>query len=479
VVQVTDGECDYGEPRWSWGGERIAFTAVAREQNTVMGQGQVMVSEYGSGEIERLMPEWQGPAVSPQWRRDDGAIVFAGHAGEPPVHHGTFFHVWLYDIEAGEARELTGDLDQTVGNFAVADQRAGLTNITMKWPGGEGRIYFLLTEAGATHLYSVTEGGEWQKEVGGKSVTFEYSPSETGVVVYGQASPERPGDLYLLRDGEVERLTVLNRWLASRELSEPREYWYEGLEGAKVHAWEMKPVGYEEGKVYPTIVYVHCSMFSWDFNHEFQCLANTGYVVAYFNQQGTQAGYGQACTETDKGEKGRWGYEEVMLGVDDLVDRDYVDGERLGVTGGSCGGYLTNWIVGHTDRFSAAVTQRSVVNDISMFGTSDFGPENVEGGEDTSLWKDVTVFWKQSPLAYADKVRTPLLIIHSEEDHRCALEQAEQLFAALRWMGREVEMVIFRGEHHGLSRGGRPGNRIERQHRILDWFKRYLGTEPK
>ena len=163
-----------------------------------------------------------------------------------------------------------------------------------------------------------------------------------------------------------------------------------------------------------------------------------------------------------------------MLGVDDLLTRSYIDPERMGVTGGSCGGFLTNWIIGHTDRFKAAVTQRSVVNEISMFGTSDIGPE-MTAGETTGVpWTSLESMWRQSPLAYADKIHTPLLILHATEDHRCALEQAEQLYAALRWLKRPVEMVIFVGESHGLTRGGRPGNRIEHLKRIKGWFDRYL-----
>jgi len=150
----------------------------------------------------------------------------------------------------------------------------------------------------------------------------------------------------------------------------------------------------------------------------------------------------------------------------------------LGVTGGSCGGFMTNWIVGHTDRFAAAVTQRSISNQISFFGTADIGPECTEGETGHNPWTNLESVWRQSPLAYAANIHTPLLIIHSDEDYRCPLEQAEQLFAALRWMGREVELVIFQGESHGLSRGGRLGNRIDRQRRILDWFQRYLGTDP-
>jgi dipeptidyl aminopeptidase/acylaminoacyl peptidase len=136
---------------------------------------------------------------------------------------------------------------------------------------------------------------------------------------------------------------------------------------------------------------------------------------------------------------------------------------------------MTNWIVGHTNRFAAAVTQRSVVNLVSKFGTSDNGPEQATSEGAQPPWVDVDTLWRSSPLAYAHQVQTPLLILHSEEDHRCPLSQAEELFAALRWLGREVELVVFEGEHHGLSRSGRPGNRIERQRRIIAWFDRYLG----
>jgi Tol biopolymer transport system component len=167
-LQLTDGECDYSEPRWSWDGTRIAFSGMAREQNTTLGQGQILVCDYASGSIDRLMPEWQGVAASPQWRADDGAVAFTGHAEPPPVNRRRFSHVWLYELENGKSRDLTADLDQMVGNYAVADQRAGLANITVKWPGGQGRIYFLLTDQGATHLYSVTAAGAWRQELGGK-----------------------------------------------------------------------------------------------------------------------------------------------------------------------------------------------------------------------------------------------------------------------------------------------------------------------
>ena len=172
------------------GWRRLACTAMARERNIPLGHGQIGILDLESGEQEMLMAGWRGAAVSPQWRGDDGAIAFAGFDDEPPVNTRHFYGVWLCELESRQAKALTEDLDQTVGNYAVADQRAGLANITIKWPGGEGRIYYLLTKGGATHLYSVTESGAWQEEVGGKAVAFEYSGAVGGRVVYGAGEPE-------------------------------------------------------------------------------------------------------------------------------------------------------------------------------------------------------------------------------------------------------------------------------------------------
>lgn len=479
LSQLTDSECDYAEPRWSHGGDRIAFTAVAREQNVDLGQGAIFICDAAGGAPRPLLPGWVGQSRSPAWGPDDRTIAFAGHTHPAPTNRRIFAMPYLADVAAGTARPLAPQLDQEVGNYAISDQRKGLSNITVRWPAGDPWIYFLLTAQGATHLYRVSPEGACEALVAEPAVVFEYGPAAGGRVLYGKADPRNPGDIYLLEGGASRRLTALNSWLGDRWLAEPQEYWYDGVEGAKVHAWVMDPPGLDKGRRHPLILYVHCSMFSWDFSHEFQCLAAAGYVVAYFNQRGTTAGYGQAWTRASEGDQGGKDFQEIMLGLDDLLGRrPYIDQGRMGVTGGSCGGFMTNWIVGHSDRFAAAVTQRSISNQVSFFGTSDIGPECTLGETSDDPWSDLGALWRQSPIAYAANVRTPLLILHSDEDHRCALEQAEQLFAALRWMEREVELVIFEGENHGLSRGGRPGNRIERLRRIQGWFQRYLGTRP-
>jgi dipeptidyl aminopeptidase/acylaminoacyl peptidase len=476
LTAITDSECDYSAPKWSLRGDRLAFVAMAREQNTPLGYGQIVICDVPDGTLRPLLPDWQGTAVSPVWGSDDRFIAFAGHNSPPPVNRRNFWQPYLADVEAGTARKLGDDIDEEVGNYAVADQRKGLANVTVKWAAGDTHIYYLLTEQGATNLFRSDTAGHYERIISGNSVTFEYSPAVGGTVAFGQADPSNPGELYLWRQGQSSKLSDFNPWLRDHQLAVPEEYWYDGVDGAKVHAWIMKPLNLQPGMKYPTILYVHCSMFSWDFNHEFQVYANTGFVVAYFNQRGTTAGYGQAWTHASEGDQGGRDYQEIMLGVDELVSRPYVDGSRMGVTGGSCGGFMTNWIVGHTDRFKAAVTQRSITNQVSFFGTSDIGPECTEGEIGTNAWKDLEATWRQSPIAYAAHINTPLLILHADEDYRCALEQAEELFAILRWLGKEVELVIFEGENHSLTRGGRPGNRIEHQRRIRGWFEKYLGT---
>lgn len=473
--QVTSAQADHAEPAWATTRDALAYVRVAREQEVAEGWGQVFVVDDLGAEPRPLLPHWSGAARSPQWGDGDRHVAFAGHDAPPPVNRRMFMQPWLADVAAGTARPLAHAVDQEVGNYAVSDSRKGLSNITVKWPVGGSWIYYLITEAGSAHVYRVATDGRYERVDDGPHVTFEYAPSAGGRLAVGRADPSCPGDLFVHEpDGAIRRLTRLNPWLADHELASPEEVWVEGLDGDRVQGWVLKPVGFEEGRRYPTIEYVHCSMFSWDFSHEFQCLANAGYVVHYVNQRGTSAGFGQAWTRASEGDQGGRDYEETMRLVDWLVAQPYVDAERMGVTGGSCGGFMTNWIVGHTGRFKAAVTQRSITNQISFFGCSDIGPEGTLAETGASPWSDLEKVWRQSPLAYAERVETPLLIIHSDEDHRCPLEQAEQLFAALRWMGKEVELVVFVGENHGLSRGGRPANRLERLRRIQAWFDERL-----
>jgi dipeptidyl aminopeptidase/acylaminoacyl peptidase len=208
--------------------------------------------------------------------------------------------------------------------------------------------------------------------------------------------------------------------------------------------------------------------------HEFYYLAAQGYVVYFCNPRGG-SGYGEAHTKAIYNDWGNADYADLMAWVDLVQQKTYIDPKRMGVTGGSYGGFMTNWIIGHTDRFKAAVTQRSVTNFISMAGSSDLGHVwDALFGTEAQLWEDVDNYWRQSPLKYVGNVKTPTLVIHSEQDLRCDIEQGEQLFVALKKLGVETEMVRFPGEPHGLSRQGRTDRRIIRLNHILRWFDRYL-----
>lgn len=480
----THAELDHADPRWSWSGDRIACTAVAREQDAPLGYGQLLVlSEHGR-DAGPLPPAWPGAAGAPMWRRDDRALVFVGHDHPPPVHRRRFAHVWLLSLDTGEARDLSGGIDAQVGNYAVSDMRPGLTTVNAAWPNGAGRIWYLSTERGTVVLRSLDpERPEPERVVAGRGVVFAFSVADDGTIAYGWSDPTTVGDLFVLPSGGTPRcLRRCNAWLRSYEIAVPDELDIvvpaDASVGAPaeatVHGWELRPPGMATDERHPAIAYVHCSMFSWAYSHEFQCLAAAGFVVQYLNQVGTTAGYGQTHALGNYIGSQHRETREIHACVDVLAARPYVDATRIGVTGGSCGGYLTNWLIGHSDRFAAAVTQRSISNLVSKFGTGDNGPEQATAEGAAPPWQDLALLWEHSPIAYASQVTTPLLIIHSSEDHRCPLSQAEEWFAALRWHGAPVEMVVFEGESHELSRAGKPLHRIERLNRIIGWFRHHM-----
>ncbi|MDP8955809.1 MAG: prolyl oligopeptidase family serine peptidase, partial [Actinomycetota bacterium] len=238
---------------------------------------------------------------------------------------------------------------------------------------------------------------------------------------------------------------------------------------------------------YPMLLNVHGGPFTQygnKFFDEFQVYAGGGYVVVYSNPRGS-SGYsedwGRAIRGPKEGLGPGWGtvdYEDCMAVVDEAVKRfEFIDPDRLGVMGGSYGGYMTSWIIGHTDRFQAAISERSVNQFVSEWGSSDYGWD-FKGYLGSFLWEDFDAYVKMSPATYATQITTPLLILHSENDLRCPIEQAEHLFVTLRLLKRDVEMVRFPAEGHELTRSGNPTHRVQRFEIILDWLRERLGGEP-
>jgi dipeptidyl aminopeptidase/acylaminoacyl peptidase len=290
-----------------------------------------------------------------------------------------------------------------------------------------------------------------------------------------------PAELFVASaDGSGERqLTDVNRaWRGRVALSPPERFRFERA-GFEIDAWVIRPVGCQPGGRRPTLLNIHggpAAQYGYGFVDEFQVYAGAGYAVVYTNPRGSQ-GYGEAFARSVIGDLGGGDFADVMAGLDEAQRRfDFIDPGRLGVMGGSYGGYLTSWTVGHTDRFRAACSERALNTWISFFGTSDIGHsfgERYLGA--TPLDEDgVARLARHSPLTYARDIKTPLLIVHAEDDLRCPLEQADQLYVALKKLRREVLYVRFPQENHELSRAGKPRHRLERFRHILDWFGKYL-----
>jgi dipeptidyl aminopeptidase/acylaminoacyl peptidase len=237
--------------------------------------------------------------------------------------------------------------------------------------------------------------------------------------------------------------------------------------------------GEGKGERPPAILEIHggpMAMYSWSFFFEFQLLAAHGYAVVFTNPRGS-TGYGRAFSAAVNGDWGGKDYQDVMAGIDAAVANGWVDPDRLGVAGGSYGGFMTNWTIGHTDRFKAAVTMRCVSNLASIFGTGDLDWILTIDTMDAVPWKDLDRLMERSPITYVERMTTPLLILHGEKDLRCPISEGEQLFTALKLLGREVRMVRFEGQSHDLSRNGHPRSRVIRLRHIVSWFISHIRTE--
>jgi dipeptidyl aminopeptidase/acylaminoacyl peptidase len=246
------------------------------------------------------------------------------------------------------------------------------------------------------------------------------------------------------------------------------------VKGDEVQAFLLLPPDFDKKKKYPLILNIHGgprTQYGYTWFHEMHTFAAKGFVVVYSNPRGSQ-GFGKAFADAITGKWGQPAMDDCMAVVDAVIEQGYVDDKRLYVTGGSYGGYMTNWIVSQTQRFRAAVTQRSISDLGTFFGTSDIGWDLVDEFKGTP-WEKPEAYEKWSPLTYLKNIDTPLMIIHSENDLRCPMEQAERLFAPLKYMGKDVRLIRFPESSHGLSRGGRPDRRIKRLDLMIEWFEKY------
>jgi len=480
VTQVTAGDFDHVDPVWSPDGRHLAFISNRTPEADFTNVTDVWVLPLGGD--PRCLTQSVGPCSMPAWSPDGTTLAYLGH--DNSFMAATNLGLWVVPVQGGAPRLLTREFDRSLTHHAITDMRAHPKVGMPVWLPDGARVLVLVAE-GATNqlaLVEVSRGDVTALTSGAREIFgYAFTPSVAAGVL-AISDPLTPGDLWAVQlDGtrvSERRLTAVNAdHLDGIELSVPERFTYEGADGWPVEGWVMHPRGFSEGTRYPTILQIHGGphgAYGEAFFHEFQILASEGYALVYTNPRGSQ-GYGQRFTAATHHDWGGKDYEDIMRGLDAALARfAFLDPDRLGVAGGSYGGFMTNWVVGHTDRFKAAVTMRSISNHLSQWGTSDLAFMKGFWEFPGDPWEAPTWYWERSPLAYVTNIRTPLLILHSEMDLRCPVGEGEQLFAALKKLKREVMFVRFPNESHDLSRIGKPAHRTERLRLIVKWFGDHL-----
>ena len=461
--------------RWSPDGRLLAYVRSPNDLEPY--RHEVVVYDAETGE-ERVVVE--GLTVSGlAWSPDATMIAVRGHRRErgPATHH----KIMVFNLDGELVDCLSCDLDRNTLSTVNSDVRGPSCNVNLEW-GRDGRIYFLVHDAGRVHLYMGRPGGGEVEELvhaeAGVVDEFTISPTDPPVVYYTFMRPTEPKEVYLLGEEGPIRLTGHNDALLSRRtLAEPRRFTVETRYGGRIDVWILPPArdpGCEA--CVPWVLYIHGgpkTSYGYAFIHEFHVLSGAGFAVVYSNPHGSD-GYSEEFADIT----GAWGtidYEDLVTVAETAPGLEpSLDPARAAVAGGSYGGWMTAYITTRTRMFRAAVAQRGCVDWPSFYGASDIGwwftPQQIGGHP----WENPRAYIGKSPLFSADNIATPTLIIHSTDDYRCPLDQALTHYTMLRVRGVEARLVVFPGENHDLSRSGTPRRRVRRIKEILDWLQKHL-----
>ncbi|MCP5097306.1 MAG: S9 family peptidase [Chloroflexi bacterium] len=478
-TQLTDGDLAEVDPHWSPDGKQILFISNRHPQWELNPDAMDMYLVLAAGGEMQKVDTPYGRKHSPSFSPDGQTIAYLGApSGDWYRNH----RLYIVPTAGGEARNLTGHHDITLASHTLTDTASGTPATNPTWTNDGRFIYVQSSVNGCEQLrkFSVEDGSfETLIDESGAVLSFNFNADQSKMAyLWGSIEMTEQLHLFDVASGEIKAITSFNQELFDEiAVGTIEEVWFSGNDGNDLQGWILKPPGFDPSQKYPSILEIHggpMAQYGRYFMHEFNFLAANGYVVYFTNPRGGQ-GYGEAHLRAIMDQWGTVDYDDVMSWADYIEQQPYIDTEHMGVTGGSYGGYMTTLIIGKTHRFKAAVAQRLVSNLISFYGSSDmnWATEGLIGSK-KQPWNDLEGYWKQSPIAYIGNAKTPTLVIHSEMDFRCDREQGEQVFAALQRMGVDSEMVLFPGESHGLSRGGRTDRRIERLSHMLRWFDKYL-----
>jgi len=462
--RLTDGDYNFGEIAWTKKGDAIISTQshdpdYSPWEHTALIRLSVAAKRKPYHYITARGHDYFNPKVSPNGKWIASLRV---------IDQGSFghtAHLALMPSTGAGAVDLTLSLDRSVEAY--------------QWSADSKWLYFQAGDQGDTGIYRIgVNGGIPEKVVGGHRVVLSFSVDDHRSLAFVACTPECPVDLYLSKGKSEKRLTDFNKaLLTEREVAKTVEIHYKARDGREIQGWYLKPIHFKKNRKYPMVVSMHGGphvMWSpstpsmWI---EWQLHAARGYAVFYCNPRGAD-GYGDEFSTTIQNGWGEEPMHDILTGADRIVEMGFVDTKRMALTGGSYAGYMSAWIVGHDHRFACAWAQRGLYSLMSWYGTTDI-PQLVEREFELMPFDDVKKSWQHSPLAFVREIKTPLAIEHQDQDYRCPVSDAEQLYTSLKRLRKTVVFYRYPREGHEMSRSGEPHHRVDRLNRMMAWFDKY------
>ena len=456
--KITSGKFNHTGPEWSADGKTIYVSAIRKpDAEYLRGDSEIYAVDLKTLDIKPLTDR-QGPDSSPQASPDGRWIAYTGYDHKKYTSH--LASLYLMDNTGGNKKLWVGGLPSSPRGVSWAADGSG--------------VYYGMEEQGSSHIYFASVDGKIRKVTGGTHVLSSYSMANNGQVAATRSSFKEPNALvtFNMRDASnMKKLVDVNEdVLAGVQLGDAEELWFTSKDGLKVQGWLIKPAEFEPGKKYPMVLWIHggpWSMYSVGFNWAFQNFSAKGYGLLYLNPRGS-TGYGQEFVNGIQYSYPGKDYDDLMAGVDAAIAKGWIDDKNLFVCGGSGGGVLTAWIVGHTDRFAGAVSMRPVINWHSFVGTTD-GPSWYDQFEKYP-WEDPMLYAVRSPLHYVANVKTPTMVMTGEADLRTPMTQSEEFYRALKILKKDTLLVRMPDEYHGWRR---PSHQLLQQLYLQAWFEKH------